>query len=105
MLSAHFVLHLISGRFPTHCYCFGTLKKKKSPYFPHLVLLVSSSANSAPLCKTPCLNEIGYGNVKCCRPVVSADVVELGSGTYPSEKQTRSHQYINRTHVRTLGLI
>lgn len=58
------------------------LLKKNGPYFPHLVL-VSSGANSAPLCKTPCLNEIGYGNVKRCRPVVSADVVELTVGRIP----------------------
>lgn len=39
----------------------------------------------------PSLNEIGYGNGERCRPVVSADVVELGSmenRTYSSEKQT-----------------
>lgn len=38
----------------------------------------------------PSLNEIGYGNGERCRPVVSADVVELGSmenRTYSSEKQ------------------
>lgn len=40
------------------------------------------------------LNEIGYGNVEYCGPVVSADVVELGSSenrTYSSEKQTVAH--------------
>lgn len=66
MFSARFNLHLISGLFRTHCYRFSM--EKTHIYYIWFVLF--------PLVKfcisrqDPSLNEIGYGNVKCCRPVV-----------------------------------
>lgn len=80
---------VVSGWFIIHCYGFSIEKIIFSRFWFVLFPLVKFCISQ----QNPGLNEIEYRNVKC-RPVVSADVVKLGSmetRRYSSEKQTLTH--------------
>lgn len=112
MFSTCFNQHLISANFLTPVPpCYGCCRHSHIYYiWCFLFPLVEFCTPRQYLS----LNEIGYGNVECCSPVVSADVVELGSlesRTYSSEKQTLYHSdtllqidTCNQTYVLTFQL-
>lgn len=90
MFPVHLILHLISKPFLTRCYTRGT-----QTHIYYIWFVLFPLVKFCTSLQDRSLNEIGYGNVERCRPVVSADVVELGSmenGTNSSERQALTHR-------------
>lgn len=86
--------------------------KKTTTYIYHIWFVLFPLVKFCTPLQDPRLNEIGYGNIKCCKPAaVSADVVELGSmtsRTYSSEKHTLTCEVtstLNQAEAHTLQLI